>query len=62
MGTMSGEEVQCIGIHEVLRDIVRFIFNRTKGKLEVVVPMDNRSTTTISKSSLLKFIRLQMDN
>jgi hypothetical protein len=62
MGTMSGEEVQCIGIHEVLRDIVRFVFNRTKGKLEVVVPMDNRSTTTISKSSLLKFIRLQMDN
>jgi hypothetical protein len=56
MGTMSGEEVQYIGIHEVLRDIVRFVFNRMKGKLKVVVPMDNRSTTMISKSSLLKFI------
>jgi hypothetical protein len=49
MGTMSGEEVQCIGIHEVLRDLVRFVFNRTKGKLEVVLLMDNRSTTTIPK-------------
>jgi hypothetical protein len=50
MGTMLGEEVQCIGIHDVSRDLVRFVFNRTEGKLEVVVLMDNRSTTTIPKS------------
>jgi hypothetical protein len=31
MGTMFGEEVQCIGIHEVSRDLVRFIFNRMEG-------------------------------
>jgi hypothetical protein len=30
-----------------LRDLVRFVFNRTEGKLEVVVLMDNKSTTTI---------------
>jgi hypothetical protein len=34
---------------EVLRDLVRFAFNRTEGKLEVEVLMDNRSTTTIPK-------------
>jgi hypothetical protein len=37
MGTMFSEEVQCIGIHEDSRDLVRFVFNRTEGKLEVVV-------------------------
>jgi hypothetical protein len=41
MGTVFSEVVQCIGIHEVLRDLVRFIFNRTEGKLEVEVLMDN---------------------
>jgi hypothetical protein len=49
MGTMLGEEVQCIGIHDVSRDLVRFVFNRMEGKIEVVVLMDNRSTTTIPK-------------
>jgi hypothetical protein len=34
---------------EGLRDLVRFAFNRTEGKLEVEVLMDNRSTTTIPK-------------
>jgi hypothetical protein len=37
MGTMFSEEVQCIGIHVVSRDLVIFVFNRTEGKLEVVV-------------------------
>jgi hypothetical protein len=49
MGTMFDEEVQCIGMLEALRDHVRFVFNRMVVKLEVVVLMDNRSTTTISK-------------
>jgi hypothetical protein len=37
MGTMCSEVVQCIGVHEVLRDLVRFVFSITEGKLEVVV-------------------------
>jgi hypothetical protein len=37
MGTMSSVVVQCIGIHKVSRDHVRFVFNRTEGKLEVIV-------------------------
>jgi hypothetical protein len=49
MGTMFSEVVQCIGIHEVSRDLVRFVFNRTEGKLEVEVLMDNRSTAMIPK-------------
>jgi hypothetical protein len=32
-----------------LKDHVRFVFNSMEGKLEVVVHMDNRSTTTIPK-------------
>jgi hypothetical protein len=32
MGTMCSEVVQCIGIHEVLRDHVRIVFNRMEGK------------------------------
>jgi hypothetical protein len=32
--------VRCIGILEVLRDRVRFVFNRTEGKLEEVVLKD----------------------
>jgi hypothetical protein len=50
MGTMFSEVVQCIGIHEVSRDPVRFIFNRMEGKLEVEVLMDNRSTAIIPKT------------
>jgi hypothetical protein len=49
MGTMCSEVVQCIGIHEVSRDLVRFIFNITEGKLEVEVLMDNRSTAIMPK-------------
>jgi hypothetical protein len=49
IGTMFSAVVQCIGIHEVLRDLVRFVFNRTEGKLEVEVLMDNRSTAMIPK-------------
>jgi hypothetical protein len=33
MGTMCSEVVQCIGVHEVSRDLVRFVSNRTEGKL-----------------------------
>jgi hypothetical protein len=50
IGTMCSEVVQCIGIHEVSRDLVRFVFNRTEGKLEVEVLMDDRSTAIISKT------------
>jgi hypothetical protein len=62
MGTMSGEEVKCTGIHKVLRDIVRFIFNRTEGKLEVAILKDYESIRMVSKPPLLKFIQLQLDN
>jgi hypothetical protein len=58
---MSGEEVQCSRIHEVLRDHVRFILNRTEGKLEVVVLKESGSVRMVSKP-LLKFIRLQLRN
>jgi hypothetical protein len=50
MGTMSGEEVQCIRIHDVSRDPVRFAFNRMEGKLEVVVLMESGSVRMISKT------------
>jgi hypothetical protein len=49
LGTMFSEVVQCIGIHKVLRDLVRFIFNRMEGKLEVVVLKESVSVTTILK-------------
>jgi hypothetical protein len=49
METMFGEEVQCIGIHDVSRDPVRFVFNRTEGKLEVVVLKESRSVRIVSK-------------
>jgi hypothetical protein len=49
MGTMSGEEVQCSRIHEVLRDHVRFVFNRTEDKLEVLVLKESGSIRMVSK-------------
>jgi hypothetical protein len=50
MGTMSGEEVQCSYIHEVLRDHVRFVFNRTEGKQEVVVLKEYESVKMVAKT------------
>jgi hypothetical protein len=49
MGTMSGEEAQCSWIHEVLRDHVRFFFNRMEGKLELLVFKEFGSVRMISK-------------
>jgi hypothetical protein len=49
MGTMFSEVVQCIGIHEVLRDYVRFVFHRTKGKQEIVVLKEYESVRIVSK-------------
>ena len=49
MGTMCSEVDQCIGIHEVLRDHVRFIFNRTEGKQEIVVLKEYESVRMVSK-------------
>jgi hypothetical protein len=49
MGTMSGEEVQCSWMHEILRDHVRFIFNRTEGKQEIVVLKEYESVSMVSK-------------
>jgi hypothetical protein len=49
METMCSEVVQCLGIHDISRDHVRFVFNRTEGKPEVEVLMDNRSIATIFK-------------
>jgi hypothetical protein len=46
---MFSEAVQCIGIHEILRDHVRFAFNRTEGKLEVVVLKESGSVRQIPK-------------
>jgi hypothetical protein len=47
---MCSEVVQCIGIHEVSRDLVRFVFNRTEGKLEVVVLKESGSVRMIPKN------------
>jgi hypothetical protein len=41
--------VQCIGMLEILRDHVRFVFNRTEGKLEVVVLKGSGSVRIIPK-------------
>jgi hypothetical protein len=41
--------VRCIGMPEVLRDHVRFVFNRTEGKLEVVVLKEYESVRMVSK-------------
>jgi hypothetical protein len=38
-----------IGMPEVLRDHVRFAFNRTEGKLEVVILKDYESVRMVSK-------------
>jgi hypothetical protein len=50
MGTMCSEVVQCIGIHEVLRDHVRFVFNRTEGKLEVFILKEYGSVRMVPKT------------
>jgi hypothetical protein len=47
---MFSEVVQCIGIHEVLRDHVRFVFNRTEGKLEVAILKEYESVRMIPKN------------
>jgi hypothetical protein len=49
MGTMFSEVVQCIGIHEVLRDRVRFVFNRMEGKLEVEFLKESEFVRMVSK-------------
>jgi hypothetical protein len=49
MGTMLSEVVQCIGMPKVLRDHVRFVFNRTEGKLEVDVSKESESVRMVSK-------------
>jgi hypothetical protein len=46
---MLSEEVQCIGIHDVLRDHVRFVFNRMEGKQEIVVLKEYESVRMVSK-------------
>jgi hypothetical protein len=46
---MCSELVQCIGLHEVLRDLVRFVFKRTEGKLEEVVLKEYGSVRMNSK-------------
>jgi hypothetical protein len=38
-----------IGMPEVLRDHVRFVFNRTEGKLEVEVLKESESVRMVSK-------------
>jgi hypothetical protein len=59
---MFSEEVQCIGILEVSRNLVRFVFNRTEGKLEVVVLKGIWIRYNEFQTPLLKFIRLQLGN
>jgi hypothetical protein len=49
IGTMCSEVVQCIGIHEVSRDLVRFVFNRTEGKQEIVLLKEYESVRMVSK-------------
>jgi hypothetical protein len=41
--------VRCIGMLKVLRDHVRFVFNRTEGKLELVVLKEFGSVRMIPK-------------
>jgi hypothetical protein len=41
--------VQCIEMLVVLRDHVRFVFNRTGGKLEVIVLKESRFVRMIPK-------------
>jgi hypothetical protein len=42
--------VRCIGMPEVWRDHVRFVFNRTEGKLKVVVLKEFESVRMIPKT------------
>jgi hypothetical protein len=48
--------VRCVGMSEVWREYVRFVFNRTEGKLEVGVLKESGSVRMIPKPPLLKFI------
>jgi hypothetical protein len=41
--------VQCIEMLVVLRDHVRFVFNRTEGKQEIVVLKEYESVRMVSK-------------
>jgi hypothetical protein len=41
--------VRCIGKPEILRDHVRFVFNRTEGKIEVVFLKESGSVRMIPK-------------
>jgi hypothetical protein len=47
---------------EVLRDHVRFVFNRMEGKQEIVVLKENESIRNGFQNPLLKFIQLQLGN
>jgi hypothetical protein len=60
---MCSEVVQCIGIHEISRDLVRFVFNRTEGKLEVVVLKESGSVRVVPKpfSQIYSFAIGQME-
>jgi hypothetical protein len=49
IGTISGEVCMRYRKLEVLRDHVRFIFNRMKGQLELVVLKESGSDRMISK-------------
>jgi hypothetical protein len=51
-----------LGMPEVLRDHVRFVFNRTEGKQEIVVLKESGSVRLVFQTPLLKFIRLQLSN
>jgi hypothetical protein len=63
MGTMFGEEVQCLWIHEVLSDQVRFDFNRMEGKLEGALLKEYESVRMVSKpfSQIYSFAIGQME-
>jgi hypothetical protein len=40
---------RCVGMSEVLRGYVRFIFNRMESKLEVIVVKESGSVRVVSK-------------
>jgi hypothetical protein len=41
--------VRCVGMSEVLREYVRFVFNRTEGKLELGVLKKSGSVRMVPK-------------
>jgi hypothetical protein len=41
--------VRCVGMSEVLREYVRFVFNRTEGKLELGVLKESGSVRMVPK-------------